>query len=79
MSVVVWLHLLGNELHRQVGISIVVTSACLYGVMVVHWPRMSDIVPRVGLEPTHFHFHHTHNSHIRMATDMWLCIRIVTL
>ena len=33
----------GKELHRQVGVSIVVTLGHLHGIMVAYWPGMTEI------------------------------------
>ena len=33
----------GKEMHRQVGVDIVVTSGSFHDVMVAHWPRMPEI------------------------------------
>ena len=38
-----------KQLHRQVGMGIEVTSENLHGVMVAHWPRMSEMWIRVPL------------------------------
>ena len=48
-SVVVCTDLGGNELQRQVGMGIVVTSGNLNGVMVAHWPGMQEIWVRFTL------------------------------
>ena len=44
--VVVYTDLLSKELHRRIGVGIVVTSANLHGVMVTHWPRMPEMSVR---------------------------------
>ena len=42
--VVVCTGLRGKELHREVGMGIVVTSGSLCGEMVAHWPRMQEML-----------------------------------
>ena len=39
--VVVCTDLGGKELHRQVGVAIVVASGSMRGVMVTHWPGLN--------------------------------------
>ena len=42
-SVVVGTDFKGKEPHRQVGVSIAVTSQSLHGVMVANWPRIPEM------------------------------------
>ena len=49
--VIVGTDLRGSELHRQVGVSIVVMSWSLHDVMIAHWPGMPemwDLSPALG-------------------------------
>ena len=56
MSVVVCTGLWGKELHRQVGMGIVVTAGSLHGeIVVAHWPGMPEILLRFMLSAQYFH------------------------
>ena len=56
MSVVVCTDIRGNKLHRQMGVGIVVTSGNQHGVMIAHWPGMSEMWVRVLLYLTDDNF-----------------------
>ena len=62
MSVVMCTALRGKELHRHVGVGIVVMSGSLFGEMVVHWFESHN---RHNI----FHFRHTHDMYIFMKSS----------
>ena len=56
MSVVGYTDLSGKELHKQVGVGIVVTSGSLHGVMVTHWSGIPEMWVQLPLEAHYFPF-----------------------
>ena len=55
-TVVVCIDLWGKQPHREVGVSIVVTSGSLHGEVVAHWPGMPDMWVRVQFYAQYFPF-----------------------